>query len=200
MLFKRLMVNGPYRNANAVIDYCTGSSGWHYAGSISDFNSPSGSATWSNLTNILGNDTGTYAASTTEADEPTGYTKLIEVTNFGFDIPDKEITGIEVEIGYSSDMEVNTELGFSNYAQLIIAGTKVGTNKGNHTLFLNDTAFVFDTFTLGNSTDLWGLTPVYTEINASNFGFAFQFENDGQPGRIADVRIYYVGIQVHYTC
>lgn len=121
----------------------------------------------------------------------------LKVENFGFSIPDSTINGIEVSIDrYASfnNVILNT---VDNVIKLVKGGSIVGNN-------LADTVTKFPTSeatkTYGGSSELWGESWTYSDINSTNFGVAYSVTN-----RTSDYKNYqyaYVDtiyITVYYT-
>lgn len=149
---------------------------------------------WTNPTNAL-----TSLATFANANSVDGgdYTYYLHVTNASAALAELQqtssIDGIEVELSATGDdggsdyMEVST-------VQLIIGGTRVGTNKAGPNE-LHDISI--QTYTYGGAADLWGLTPTKEELMASDFGVAIRILSDG--GSTANAEIYRVRIKVYYS-
>ena len=69
--------------------------------------------------------------------------------------------------------KTNDLLGFEKTKRLIVGGTRSGDNKSTG-ISLPDNVYTFVSF--GTPTDLWGLSLVSDDINASNFGIALQYD------------------------
>ncbi len=65
-------------------------------------------------------------------------------------------------------------------AQLIVGGSRVGTSAHTNTSLVNNTTD--QTYTFGGPTSLFGTTLTDSQVNASNFGFAFAAESTGGSG------------------
>lgn len=169
-----------------------------YAGTATQ--NGTGNTSWTNLSNILGDTTGTYTNVSIVADNGTAsYSNYIDVYNFGFAIPDLNvIDGIEFTFDYDGIFDPNAEAKFSTYLQLLIAGTPSGTNYGDETIFLNDA--LNQTYTIGGATSLFGLSPTYSDINSSTFGLRFQLFNDDKPGDSATIRIKRISCKIYAGC
>lgn len=132
--------------------------------------------TWSTPSNALTSDN-TYTAfahfgSRTVSNE-------LRVTNFGFNIPTGAvILGVTVEVDRTA---LNSGV-YDSVVKLIKAGTTSGNNKPNTTVWPISEA----TQTYGSATDLWGLSFSASDINASDFGFAFQASVDYANGAYVD--------------
>lgn len=145
---------------------------------------PSGTTSWSNPGNITNSDD-TYAtvALTSTISE------YLEGSNFGFSIPaGATIDGIVVE------WEVSKTSGsaFVNNIRIVKGGTVGSTDRNDSASIPSTDAFL----SYGSSSDLWGETWTYMDINNSGFGAVFAcFNVIGT----ANVRVDYVRITVYYT-
>lgn len=119
------------------------------------------------------------------------YTDYLQLTDFGFTIPNSSvIEGIKVEVE-ESDLNSKTK----DYRVRIVKNGIIKTQDKSSTIFWPST----DTYRpYGGNTDLWGETWTPADINASNFGFAIAIysPNGGLPatfGRIDHIRmtVYY---------
>lgn len=154
-----------------------------------------GDHTWANPTNALTN-IGTYAESTNlDGSELTYY---LQVTNASAALAELQqsssIDGIEVEVSGTGNDSASREL-YEETIQLIIGGTKTGTNKANVSIQWADTTVEVHTY--GGASDLWGLTPTKEQLMASDFGVAVRFLSDG--GQTTTARVYLVRIKVYYS-
>lgn len=102
--------------------------------------------------------------------------------------PGAVIDGIQVKIqihiqnaGSIQDLQV----------KLIVGGTIVGDNKAQYTY--TGTAFEY---VYGGATDLWGLTPIDTEIEAADFGVSLSSQRIS--GSVPIVNVDYMAINVFY--
>lgn len=118
--------------------------------------------------------------------------QYLKVTNFGFSIPSgSTINGIILE----REGQCSVTGLRDNTIKLVIGGIISGNNKNSAT-FWSDSGDT--TFTYGTSTDLWGLTPSYSDINASDFGAVVRVINTSfKFGSTASVD--HVRITVYYT-
>ena len=131
----------------------------------SSFSQSGSGQAWSNLSNVEATD-GQYA--TCSPANSGILCQLVSATGFGFSLPSSAtVTGIVVSIVR------HIGSGSSNgdtSVQLIKGGSAVGNNKATSATYPTADA----TATYGSSTDLWGTTWLYSDINASNFGLKFQ--------------------------
>ncbi|MBP9715204.1 MAG: hypothetical protein KBD52_01820 [Candidatus Pacebacteria bacterium] len=118
--------------------------------------------------------------------------QYLKVTNFGFSIPSgATINGIVLEReGQCSVPGVR-----DHTIKLVVGGTISGNNKNSAT-FWSDTGDTI--FTYGTSTDLWGLTPSYSDINASNFGAVVRVVNTAFKFT-STASVDHVRITIYYT-
>lgn len=120
----------------------------------------------------------------------TGYTtsQYLKGTNCGFTIPSgATIDGIVVKFRlacFSGSADIS-------YVRINVGGTIVGNN-----LASGSVPGTFSDVTFGSSTELWGLTPTYSQINASNFGVNLAV-SAGASG--ATVYCDYMQLTVYYT-
>lgn len=126
---------------------------------------------WSSAGNVFADD----GADASALASPSSVTVPMNATLFGFSIPaDATIEGITVEIEAYRATTGGAAVSHRDTAQLLKAGSPVGTNKGNtahdDSQPIATTATVY---TYGGATDLWGTTWTPSEINASGFGFKF---------------------------
>ena len=141
---------------------------------------------WTNVTNVLSDDTNRATCSTPKGDS----TDYIDVTNFGFDITHgSTIDGIVVSVRRITNGVICTD----NVMSLIVGGTAQGNNKASGSLWETS----LSTVTYGTSTDLWGLSLTWENVVASNFGFRFAGENNGLEG--CSIGCEYISITVYYT-
>ena len=134
--------------------------------------------------NALASDN-SYATSVLLLSQISNYLK---VTNFNFSIPtDAIIVGVTVSIERSSNTLNGTH---DDSVRLVVGGAISGSDKASATQWPTSDAVA----SYGSSSDLWGLTPTPTDINASNFGVAV--------AAIADLastaQIDYVSMTVDY--
>lgn len=148
-------------------------------------NSGTGTA-WTSPTNALtSNDTRATALLNL------GLSQHLRVTGFGFSLPaTATVTGITVSVEKSASGlgVINT-----NNIQLVKTGATVGSSKSSGAVWPGaDAAESF-----GSSSDLWGWTPAYSDINDATFGVQIKaFEALGED---TTARIDHITITVTYT-
>jgi len=148
-----------------------------------------GSITWSDPSRANISDDSRATASL-DMDQVTHYLKA---TGFGFSIPaEATIDGIQVDVERNAG---NTSLVRDNSVRLVKSdGTIGGADKSAAGAWPSSDASI----TYGNSTDLWGLTWTYSDINSANFGFVISAKHDNTPGvRITSVD--HIRITVYYN-
>lgn len=140
-----------------------------------------GTIAWATPGNITVEDASEAAASVTAS----ATTNYLKATNFGFSIPATDtIDGITVEIKLRAQTASRiTDVTVS----LVVGGSVVGANKALASTW--PTALTWTTY--GGASDLWSLTPTYSDVNASNFGVVINCTNSsGTVGaRVDAVRI-----------
>lgn len=151
-----------------------------------------GTQAWDNPTNIYTSDN-VYAGGTNPNSIIYNYLKA---TNFGFTIPSgATIDGIKVEVECNGSPAVSAFP--KEYSMKIVKGGTIdGTNKANTANTLPQYTDAYITF--GGTTDKWGLTWTDSDINASNFGFAFSVSVDWDKAPVA-VSVDHIRITVYYT-
>lgn len=151
-----------------------------------------GSQSWQNPTNIYSSNN-VYAGQTGPNSVIYNYLKA---TNFGFTIPSgATIDGIKVEVECSGAPAANTFP--KEYSIKIVKGGIIGgTNKANTANTLPQYVDAYVTY--GGSTDEWGLSWTYSDINASNFGIAFSVSVDWDKAPVS-VLVDHIRITVYYT-
>jgi len=113
-------------------------------------------------------------------------------SNHGFAVSGT-IDGIEVEIERKRGAGSGSEI--TDYeCKLVIGGSIVGDNKADLVTTWNTTDAIV---TYGGASDLWGLTPTDSQINASDFGFAIRPMDSQERG--LDIHVDYIKITVYYT-
>lgn len=144
------------------------SSGPNSPGTISN-NAGIGSSSWTNISNVSASDN---SSAYNVAVGPLGNvtSNYIWCTNFGFSIPSgSTINGILVEVEGSSSADNSSYYTVTNTIKLIKGGAITGNNKGDDSTHWGTS----DSYmSYGSSSDLWGATLSYTDVNASNFGVA----------------------------
>jgi Subtilase family/Divergent InlB B-repeat domain len=102
-------------------------------------------------------------------------TQALQATNFGFALSTTTpIAGISVSFNEFYDTFGGTPNG-SMSVQLLKGGTAVGTVKTFMPTLQPNSSGPPTVATLGGSTDLWGGSCLYSDVNASNFGVAITF-------------------------
>ena len=120
----------------------------------------------------------------------------LTTTGYGFSIPSgSTIDGIQADITESANTAANNKI--KDYTiSLVIGGSVSGSNLATTAVWPTSLTDV----TYGGSSNLWGLTPTVSQINASNFGLAVTAQNvstGGSTQRKASVDC--VEITVTYT-
>jgi hypothetical protein len=129
-----------------------------------------GTVAWSNPGNVASagqTATVTLAGSATQS-------HYLKVTNFSFNIPANAII-LGITVTDSRSCSPAGEI-FTSSIFLVKGGSAVGTDHAIGTALWGGPSPQSETF--GSSTDLWGATWLPSDINASNFGFAIQAEQD----------------------
>lgn len=158
------------------------SSGPNYASSCID--GGSGFFSWTSPANGKVDD-GVYTTATSNNDQGTN---LLLWTGFGFAIPAGAVpNGFLIEIGvFGSSLNEQT-------AQLYKAGTPIGSNLALD----NPLPATLSIMSYGGSANLCGFTGTLSDINASDFGFAFQAVNHAKGAPV--VSVDYGRITVYFT-
>lgn len=147
-----------------------------------------GTVSWGGLTNSIGSNN-FYSTCTLTTGNTVGY--YLKHTGYGFSVPSgATIDGIVIE--YEANSNTSTKATWLT-VKSIKGGTIGGNNNGTGAdLPASDTYVSF-----GSSSDLWGQTWSHSDINASNFGFAFSPGRTGPPS--ATARIDHSRATVYYT-
>jgi hypothetical protein len=154
-----------------------------------------GTIAWSNPTNVLVSDNAWATAAFTGAGQQSHYLKA---TNFGFAIPTGvTITGIVVEVERSANKgnTVRDQLTSNRAVRLVKGGAISGTGHiaaPSQQLWSTAESYV----SYGEANDLWGLSWIPSDINASTFGVVVGAEMLNPD--TATARIDHVRITVHY--
>jgi hypothetical protein len=144
-----------------------------------------GSVAWSNPTNIY---TSNNVYATTSGGTATNYLKA---TNFGFSVPsDAVIEGIVVSVERKSSA---TNRISDTEIKLLKAGTIVGNDKASSSFWPTSDAVA----SYGSSSDLWGETWTYSDINDTNFGVVLAADATQTVGTTYSVD--YISITVYYS-
>lgn len=121
-----------------------------------------GATAWSNPSNALVSDDSWATCKRTGGANNSHYLKL---TNFGFSIPSgNTISGIQVSVEKHAQDAASV---FDAVVSLVKGGSVTGNNKADAVTDwpLSDTVINY-----GGSSDLWGTTWLYSDINDSTFG------------------------------
>jgi RHS repeat-associated protein len=168
-----------------------------------------GSVAWSNPNNIVSGQAATTSASGYSLQIATNY---LNATSFNFNLPSNTmaINGIQVQVTKAgtnrTDQYGDTLTVTDSGLYLLKAGTRVGTNHAdNQTPWPTLTSPGTETY--GSSTDTWGTSWSYADINNGNFGLAISgwlsgalLNSKGTAMYVtAYADIYSVTVTVYYT-
>ena len=152
-----------------------------------------GTKTWLDISRVVSSDD-SYTSYSGFPDA-TAFSHYLKCTNFGFSIPSGTIDGILVEIERRGT-NTSTNKCYDNSIKLIKGGAYVGSDKA-----ATSTAYpTTDTYaSYGSSSDLWGTTWTFSEINDSNFGVGLSVKTtcDGKNG--VGPLVDHIRITVYYT-
>ena len=150
-----------------------------------------GFAPWINPNYITADDTNYATAAWGETcDIEAEITEQLQGLDYGFAIPGTAtIDGIEVKINRMSDISSAMS---DNFVSLIKAASVVGDDKATGSFY--PTSFAEAIY--GGASDLWGTTWTPSQINAVDFGVAFE-SYVGASGSAAYVD--YIKVTVYYT-
>lgn len=149
------------------------------AGSGAD-DSSSGNTAWNTPNNITAND-GSLASIASFAPR----SHYLVSSNHGFSLASSEIIdGISVTVERSSSGTVT-----DSHLTLRKAGANAGNDIGAAGAWGTS-----ETVTFGSSTELWGTTWTYSDINNSGFGFALAADGDG----VCSMSVDYITINVYH--
>jgi len=172
------------------------SQGPQYGGTIVD-DSSVGTVVWSNPS-YAGPSDNQYATASIAAKAGTLYSHYLKCTNFGFTIPvGATINGVVVTVERKASVSANANYAI-DYVLKITNGVTTGTNKANTGTKWPTTE---GTASYGSSTDLWGLSLTYSDVNNSGFGVLLQIKLYSATSNGAAVTAYVDSIQVtvYYT-
>lgn len=176
----------------AVPDASAASQGPNSPGTATSMGGYSGTEPWNLVNNAKVSDD-QYADVFLPYNFEGGFDSISEylgVTNFGFSIPSSAtITGIVGEIERTN----NSGGPCDDSIRILKGGAPLGDEKSGYDCPPQN---VDSTVTLGGSVDLWGLTWLYSDINASNFGLAYS-ANSG--GTNSAMWVDHMRITVYYT-
>lgn len=147
------------------------------------------SQSWINVSNAATDD-GVFATFGNLPDKTISFTNYLVITNFGFNIPGSTINGITVEIDRSDSNQLT-----SDYSIRIVKGGSI-TSTDRSTGIHYPAADAYHAY--GGSSDLWGQTWQFTDINSANFGIAIAAQRNASGGITAG-GIDNVRITVTYT-
>ncbi|HEX5455988.1 MAG TPA: hypothetical protein VFW77_01340 [Candidatus Saccharimonadales bacterium] len=154
-----------------------------------------GSAAWTNPGNVLSSDNSRATVSLSNG----GTSNYTKATGFGFSIPSgSTINGITVGVERSEANTNGNNTCLDNAIRIVKSGTIGSTDKSNATTWPTTDTYV----NYGGSSDLWGQTWTYSDVNASNFGFAISAKNNrsgGPPSASETCQVDHIRITVDYT-
>jgi hypothetical protein len=128
----------------------------------------SGTKSWLNLSNAALDDGASFAS--VSLSSLGDISNLLKATNFGFNLP-STATPAGVVFTYKGKATHVADAGES-IVRLIKSGTAQGQDKAVNTYGLSLTSYSF-----GSSSDLWALSFLSSDFNASNFGIALSVSN-----------------------
>lgn len=99
-----------------------------------------------------------------------------------------------IEIRYEVSKSGNSTQLKEDFIYVILGGTPTGNNLADIVTAITATPTLR---TRGGASELAGLTPTYTQVNASDFGVALYFKEDNDDD--GTVEIDYVEMRIHYT-
>jgi len=153
-----------------------------------------GDYSWADPSNITASDNN--VASATAPVDSSGYTTILQGTDFGFAIPTgMEIKGIKLEIERQASIDYLSS-GVRDETVKLIKGYSWTPNNYAKTSSRWSTTKGF--YSYGGETDLWGTTWDRTDINASNFGAVLQAALSGYSGS-ATAYVDSMRITVYYS-
>lgn len=119
--------------------------------------------------------------------------EYLKATDFGFNIPSgATIDGIVVEV----EKKYDTYTVQDAVVKIVKGGSLTGTNKA----IAGDWSSTESYITYGSSTELWGTTWSYGDINSSNFGVALSCEGTQVfPPGAGVANVDHIRITVYYT-
>lgn len=164
------------------------SAGPLYAGTGANSND-GGTTAWSNPSNATGDTTST--AATCNITSNGGTSQLLRVSNFGFSIPAGSIiVGVTAEIERAA--ADNSRHRF-HAIKLLVGGSEAGYAKG-----VNDAITTTKSFsTYGSSSDLWNVSLLPAQVNASTFGLSIKINRNSTSSTTTS--IYRVRLTVTYS-
>lgn len=167
--------------------------GWKSPGTVTEDTSV-GSSSWNNYGNVTADDGNVAENNTTNFSG--GETYYIKCLNFGFNIPiGATIDGIEARVQKFSDIFGST--GAVDGHICIVKGGSIGSqNKALSGYWDFNDRNAYSTY--GGSSDKWGESWLYSDINSSNFGIVVSASD---PDTTSDInaQIDHIQIKVYYT-
>ena len=152
-----------------------------------------GTQSWSNPGNAAASDNSRSSVSLSTGQ----VSHYLKATGFGFNIPSNAIiVGIEFKIERLGGLLTNGEHVEDNSIKLVKGGTISGDEKATKITW-NESGFSDRIDTFGGSSDLWGLTWTFEDINASDFGGVCSAKLVGTGTRTA--KIDHMTLKVFYT-
>lgn len=147
------------------------------------------SQSWINVSNA-GADDGVYASFGDLPDKTISITNYLVITNFGFNIPGATINGILVEIDRSDSNQLTSDY----HIRIVKGGSIMSTDRSTGIHYPAIDAYQ----SYGGSSDLWGQSWSFSDINSPNFGVAIAAQRNATGGITAG-SIDNVRITVTYT-
>jgi hypothetical protein len=157
-------------------------------------NGNDGLVDWVNPGNV-GVDDNSYASCDLESgDDPNNsYSENLVCYNFGFAIDETAtITGILVSVSRLASESGNME---DYVVRLLKVGSIVGNNKAVFTSWGSSEVSV----DYGGSSDLWGESWLYSDINNSGFGLVFKVFNGEGHGGNTQAYVDFIRITIYYS-
>jgi len=129
-----------------------------------------GTVDWIDINNAkIEDDTDTYVIGLAEP----WVSYYLKATNFGFNISSSTIDGILVEVREIGQFGCEETI-YENAIRIVKGGNIGSTDKSTTTPWPTSYTYV----SYGGSTDKWGETWAYTDINLSTFGFAISVKDE----------------------
>jgi RHS repeat-associated protein len=154
-----------------------------------------GNASWSNPNNITLDNSNSPASSSITGALSGGsqQSNILNATRFGFSLPSTttSINGIQVTVTRRDPSNVCL---VDNSALLLKAGSVVGTDHSTQNFNWSSS---YTAVNYGGSTDTWGASWTYSDINNSGFGFQLSVFNNC--GATETAQVIFVQITVWYT-
>lgn len=153
-----------------------------------------GTTSWANPGNIVSSND-SYASITFGTG--TGTSWYLKGTNFGFSIPTgATINGIVVEIERKRGGTFVAGFPKDNSVKIVKSDGSIGsTNKASATQYPTTDTYA----TYGSSSDLWGETWTYSDINDADFGVVLATDIQVPSEAIGVTSVDHIRITVYYT-